>query len=55
MVILLLYDVGVAAGPTPRCMEVDMLIGLLVEAVFSEGLGVGDVRIGEPHKVQDGL
>ena len=54
-VVLLLDHVGVATGFTPRGMKVDVLIGLLLEAEPSEGLGISDVRIGVPHKVEDDL
>ena len=55
LIVLLLDHVGVKTRFTPRSMEVDVLIGLLLEAEPSEGLGISDVRIGVPHKVEDNL
>lgn len=53
--VLLLDNVGVATGFTPRCVEVDVLIGLLFEAEASQSLSIGYVRAGESHEVKDGL
>ena len=47
--VLLLDHVGVTTWFTPRCVEVDVLIGLLLEAKASQCLSISYVRVGKFH------